>query len=247
MRIGICDDSPEIRQQIKSMCVAYCEENGMEHEIVLFESGEEVLEYIEKKTPIIDALFLDIEMPGINGIQLMDVLLDCDKVWRIIYVSGYVNRMPDAYSIKTIGFIPKPFSYDIITNKLNTVVNEKKKNTIISIRDIHSKPLNINIEDIVLIKADGSYTYIYTKQILSQGKSAFISSKTLGDMEKETRGSRLTRVHKSFMINPDYLKTFAKMVELTCYSEPIPVGRSYREIAKRKILEYGKSTIQGRL
>lgn len=106
----------DVREEVSNSCVAYCEENGMEHEIVLFESGEEVLEYIEKKTPIIDALFLDIEMPGINGIQLMDVLLDCDKVWRIIYVSGYVNRMPDAYSIKTIGFIPKPFSYDIISS-----------------------------------------------------------------------------------------------------------------------------------
>lgn len=250
MKIGICDDCLEIRLQIKSMCEAYFTAKSEEYQLILFESGEEVIDYIGvSRNPVIDLLFLDIEMPGINGIQLKDILIESDKVWRITYVSNYIttNNMMDAYGVKTIGFIRKPVSYNMIENKLMITAKELAKNISISIRDIHSQSVIINIEDILFLKAEGSYTYIYTKQIIAERKSALISSKTIGDIEKDTKGSRLIRVHRSFMINPDYLVAFGNTVELRHYSEKIPIGRSYREIAKRKVFEYGKSRIQGRL
>ena len=248
MKVAICDDNLEVRQQIRTMCEAYFAGDNGEYQIILFESGEEVMEYVEEKNnTVIDILFLDIEMPGINGIALKDILTKNDKVWRIVYVSNYMEKMIDTFSTKTIGFLPKPVSYKGIEKMLKITTKELAENIVISVRDIHSNSIHIKIEDIVFFKAEGSYTQIFTKQIIMEGETAFLTSKTMGDLERETMGSRLIRVHKSYMINPDYLKAFGNTVELYNYPEKIPIGRTYREVAKRRAFKYGKSRIQGRL
>nr|MCR5461198.1 response regulator [Acetatifactor sp.] len=67
--IGICDDEEAYRDRIKTICSEYLAEREMECQFTMFSSGEEVLAYQGDRMLL---LFLDIEMPGIDGLEVME-------------------------------------------------------------------------------------------------------------------------------------------------------------------------------
>lgn len=74
MNIGICDDNDEVRQSIFDLCKEISKEENEIHSCIVFKCGEEVLNYCKQKDSLkIDILFLDIEMPGIDGIELKNL------------------------------------------------------------------------------------------------------------------------------------------------------------------------------
>ena len=114
MRIGICDDEKFARQEVRKLCELYFDENKIEHDYIEFESGEEVLDYsVKQDNPLIDLLFLDVEMEGVDGIRLKEQLLRQSMIERIVFVTSHKDKVFDAFGQKTIGFIPKPPAYDL--------------------------------------------------------------------------------------------------------------------------------------
>ncbi|MBQ2275607.1 MAG: response regulator, partial [Lachnospiraceae bacterium] len=87
MRIGICDDDKGVREKIESYCREYEKINGCSFQYSSYESGEEVLLQAKEGKEDIDLLFLDIEMKGIDGIEVMKQIKNLSFVWRIVFVS----------------------------------------------------------------------------------------------------------------------------------------------------------------
>lgn len=69
MRLGICDDMKNIRKQVFDICKKLQEETKKSFEIIEFENGEDVVNETEK----LDILILDIQMPGMNGIDVKKI------------------------------------------------------------------------------------------------------------------------------------------------------------------------------
>ena len=161
MRIGICDDSDISRQNMLSLCHEYFQNNIGKIEYQMFESGEEVIEYCDNDdADKIDILFLDIEMSGISGIELMNRVLKLDKIWRIAFVSSHNEQMKYSFGIKTIGFIEKPAAYCDVSDILEKILLEKQENISVLITLTNGKTKKLYVEDIRYIEAEGRYTYI---------------------------------------------------------------------------------------
>ena len=136
LHIGICDDFIEVCQSIFNLCEEYFKKNTMKHEYVFFHSGEEVLSYCEiNNNHYIDILFLDVEMQGISGIDLIKEVLWQDKIARIVFVTNHSESIYNTFSRKTIGFIPKPPSQEKITKMLLITIDEIEENIVLKIRD----------------------------------------------------------------------------------------------------------------
>ncbi|PXV91690.1 LytTR family two component transcriptional regulator [Lachnotalea glycerini] len=246
--IGICDDFIEARKTIFNLCEEYFKETIMKHEYVFFNSGEEVLLYCEGNDNVqIDILFLDIEMQGISGIDLKKEVLWQDKIARIVFVTNHSESIYNAFSKKTIGFIPKPPSQEKIKKMLLITLNEIEENIALKIKDYDGKLIEIFMEDIVFLKASGSYTEIYTKGPEGGSGEFILSTKKMGDLEKEMRIYPIIRVHKSYMVNLASVIDFGEKILIQNLSMEIPVGRRYRETAKIKYLQYVKNRIKKRL
>lgn len=86
--VGICDDLIEHRKMLKAVCDRYFAEHRLKYEVVLFQSGEEMLTYSGERLML---LLLDIEMKGITGIDVMRRLLHSDKIWRILLCQAMMN------------------------------------------------------------------------------------------------------------------------------------------------------------
>ena len=73
MRIGICDDEQTSIDCVRKCCENVCQKNKIECDYIFFRSGEDVLDYCENNSNTrIDLLFLDVEMSGISGTELLE-------------------------------------------------------------------------------------------------------------------------------------------------------------------------------
>ena len=104
MHIGICDDEIAELQSLKRMIESYCDAHGLEAEIHLFASGVELLSESEH----LDLLFLDIAMPGVDGIEAGKRFRKRNPRCKIAMETCREDRIREAFYLEAYRFLPKP-------------------------------------------------------------------------------------------------------------------------------------------
>ena len=221
----IVDDEPLAIKLIKNHLkhfkqfeiVAECE-NAIEASLVLQNNN-------------IDLLFLDIQMPEINGI---DFLKSLTKKPKVIITSAYKEFAIDGFNLDVLDFLLKPISLDRFFKAINkflettninrntVILNEKNENKLedIFIKD-NNKTYRINPLDILYIEGMREYIKIITSSENIVTKSSL--TRFYDQLPKEL----FIRIHKSFIINTKKVKVFTTLnVEIN--NKKIPIGRSYK-------------------
>ena len=185
-----------------------------------------------------DLLFLDIEMPNINGMEMISRVNteDCS----VIFVTAYDNFAVEAYNKRARGYLLKPVDKEKIKNTVSDVLRkitiEKKAkripdSLIDSLSDI-SVPHNgdfvqVDPNKVLYFQADGSYTKISTDKV------NYYISKNLKTVTEEFNQDFFIRVNRSFVVNKNNIKTFSKKnggnIHLTNDLE-ISVSGTYRDL-----------------
>jgi len=239
--IGICDDDQIIRMQQMKLCQVIISKITKSYKIIGFCSAEEVLTYLEREEESqIDFLLLDIEMDGMNGLQLRDRLIHDSRVWRIVFATSHLESMNEAFGLKTIGFISKPVSQEILEKKLQGVYKEKMERYCLKIRENDKVKGIYRLDSILYFEADGNFTKVYYQDKESEGvniKYDLLSIK-LGDVEKQIDGQDIVRIHKSYMVNLAQVKDMSDKVTFLNCDTKIPVGRTYKEEVKKLYMQY---------
>jgi two-component system LytT family response regulator len=213
----IIDDSPQARKLLSLMLADY--RNDIEV-VAEAENAIQGLECIKKEKAQI--VFLDIEMPGKSGIQLAEQLLSEKINVVVIFTTAYNEYALKAFRLSAIDYLLKPINENHLEEAIQKVKQiipqkeEQKLATFISnYENVSPKILSIpsingyiftKIDDVLYIKADGSYTHIFT----SNEKTITIS-KNLKYFESTLEGcQQFIRVHRSYLINLQKIKKFDK-------------------------------------
>lgn len=178
----------------------------------------------------IDVLFLDIDMPGINGMEFRKTLLD---VPACIFITSHPEHAADSFDIDTLDFIVKPLKADrfqkAITRLEEYMALKLKANLFeasiggdsIYIKEGY-KQTKVNLHDILYLEALKDYTLIVT----TKKRHCVLSS--LGNLLKENHFQSFIRTHRSFAVQKQYVcKISTSEIELN-NNIIIPVGRSFR-------------------
>lgn len=185
-----------------------------------FNNPLQAIEFINKND--FDILFLDIEMPTINGFELLNNISVIN--FDIIYTTAYNQYALKAFKYNAINYLLKPISEEELYECLEKWENKSKiyisKNQIHLLNDIihNSKnnfskialPTNsglefITINDIVRCQSENNYTHFYLKN-----KETFLICRTLKEVEGLLSQNGFIRIHQSHLINPQFLKKFLK-------------------------------------
>lgn len=234
---GICDDDANTREIIKNVCNHYMFQNDLEYCFREFSSGDQCLEEVSQDASyILDLLFLDIELPGMDGLKTRDILVESKNVKRIVFVSSHKENVIDAFGLKTVGFVPKPIEKEQLQKKIDLVVREFRNKKVLNLSMSATGTKTYLLEDIFYMEAEGNYTRIYRNTTEENAEYELISMK-IGDIEKKCNGGQLLRVHKSFLVNPDFIKNIKDKVIMKEGIE-IPIGRKYKNEVKAFYLEY---------
>lgn len=234
--IGICDDEKEHREAIKLLCETYFAEYPIEHGFFMFSSGEEILSFNESRLHL---LFLDIEMGGISGIDVMDALKNNDNVWRIVFVTSHAEMFSDTIGLKTLAFVQKPITKRVVFRCLETAILENEGNISISFKGLKGSEYFL-LDDIIYAVAEGHYVRLRTNS-----KQVFICE-NMTDCLKKLTNTTIIRVHRSYAANLAHVKSWEKDVITFFNEEMIPVGRIFSKPGRERWFEYLKQTAKRR-
>lgn len=217
MRVAIIDDEVHCVEGL----VLHLKNKFPQTEIVLKSTKpEEGLRKLPRIKP--DLLFLDVEMPGMNGFELLAQLPD--ESFDVIFTTAYSQYAAQAFKAKAVDYLLKPIDEIEFMEAVHHWQEERKMKMNLSSSRVeelltHLKREGILKNKIALPVAEG-YEFIETNEILycqSQNnytvlfmvnKRKLVLSKTLKEFEKLLAKYFFIRVHKSFLINPNYMKKY---------------------------------------
>ena len=196
----------------------------------LFTNPVEASKFVEKNK--VDLIFLDINMPGINGFEFIETL---SYQPAIIFTTAYSEYAVESYNINALDYLVKPIPFSRFLKAVNKAEQSKTRSsttsqtetdhdTFISVKSgnaIH----RIRLSDITYIEADGNYACYHTKQ----GKIMSLSSmkNALEDLD-----DHFIQVHRSYIVSRQKINKIENH-QLTIGDKKVPIGISYR----RSVLE----------
>lgn len=196
----------------------------------------EALEYL--KTEKVDLLFLDIEMPEINGMELLQTLPSKPMV---ILVTAYKKYAIDGYGLDVVDYLLKPVPFDrflkavnkahelfLFRNQANKVEAPLPSDHIFVHADY--KLVKINFKEVLYIEGLKDYVKVY----ISTASKPIITKMTMKSLEEKLPAKDFIRVHKSFIVAIDKINSIQKN-RLEIGSSEIPLGDNHRDDFFKKL------------
>ena len=154
MRIAVCDDEKILRKQLSAYIKSYSDKSSVDE----YENGWELL----NSNVYYDIIFLDIEMPGINGMDVAEILRNKCVDTHIVFLTSHIEYIYDAFKVKAFRFLNKPINISELIEAMRGVEAEilNKENIVINRK---GRIYYINLKDIVYLEAFGDGTYVYDK------------------------------------------------------------------------------------
>lgn len=166
-----------------------------------------------------DLVFLDVEMPKYNGLEILNFFDEQEVNFSIIFTTAYSQYAIKAFKTSAIDYLLKPIDADELKDavdrfakknmanfeKIETLKEILKNETKIAFPDGNNLVM-ISPSDILYLKADNSYT-----QIVQVNGKKMITSRFLKNFEESLKGfPQFFRCHKSYIVNADYTESFNK-------------------------------------
>lgn len=178
----------------------------------------------------VDVVFLDVEMPKINGINFYKSLKQNVKV---VFTTAYSEYAIEGFNVNAIDYLLKPFSLERFTEAVERVektkkydINNIKEQTHLSLR-ANYKLNRIILTDILYIEAMNDYVKVHIKE----GKT-IIARSTMKNILSELPNSQFVRIHKSYIVPILSIRVIEKD-KILLDNIVLPIGNSYKIFLKK--------------
>ena len=221
------DDEPMALDVIER----YCTKSGLVELKATFREPVKAIEYLGLEK--IDLVFLDINMPDISGLQLVQTLSPKPLV---IFTTAYSHYAVESYNLNAIDYLLKPITFERFLTAVNKVVaalpragNLAKQDDEASIF-IKSGPqtYQVTIADILYLEKEGNYITIHLKD------RNILIRENMGDIFDLVPASDFIRVHKSFVVAVKHI-TMIEVHQVTVNNQAVPVGSTYRDALRARL------------
>lgn len=222
------DDEPKALEVIER----YCQKSDLVDLKATFREPVKAIEYLNRET--VDLIFLDINMPDVNGIQLLQTLAVKPMV---IFTTAYSNYAVESYNLNAIDYLLKPITFERFLAAVNKAIGLKAlKNNGTNKEDdadsifVKSGPqtYQVKVNDILYLEKDGNYITICLKD------KNILVRENMGDIFDLVPAADFVRVHKSYVVAVRHI-TMIEAHQLTVGQAKIPIGSTYRDLLKVRL------------
>jgi two-component system, LytTR family, response regulator len=215
----IVEDEPLARQIIEGYIsrVPFLELKGS------FEDAIVAMDHLRNNH--VDVMFLDIHLPEIKGLAFLKTLPDPPAV---IITTAYHEYALEGYELNVLDYLLKPFEFERFLTAVNKVQRQPLPTHEETARDylfvnIQLRKVKIRFSEILYIESQKEYVKIVTRD------ASHLTKMSTHEIESLLPGSRFKRIHRSYIIALDKVKSFnSEMVEIE--GNQIPVGRGYKQV-----------------
>lgn len=231
IRIALCDDEPEVCAGVEALLQKILTEAGHEYLIDIFSTGGEICRKITKGA--YDLLFLDIEMPDKNGVEVGSFIRETlqDEIIQIAYISAKEGYAMELFDYRPLNFLIKPIDeeklkkvirkYLVIFDQENDSFRYKKG------YDYYSLPLS----DVLYLEGRGRKVTVVT----GDGTDEFYDS--MERIYSSIKKHRFLFIHKSIIVNYKYIKRINYESVLMADGRELPISQSRRKEIRKRYLE----------
>ena len=154
-----------------------------------------------------DVIFLDIDMPGLSGMQLAEVLAGLAKPPALVFVTAHSEHAVKAFEVAAVDYLVKPVEIDRLKLAIGRlVVPESGAERVERIPvEKAGRKILVNVEDIYYVMAKDDYSYLYTDT------ERYLSTISLSQLESRLERSGFFRVHRRYLVNLDRVKEVVPM------------------------------------
>lgn len=229
-RVLIVEDEASEAKKLSDLMRRYAKMEGLEFS---FAWHSNAMEMLSDKSHY-DICFLDIEMPGINGMEAAHLLRSWDDEIPIIFVTNLAKYAVKGYEVGAVGFIVKPVTYGNLKLALSRAMRIMSNNS--------GQTLTVPTEDGMRVIPFRSIIYIeVTKHSLTyhlEGEEPFDVRGSLSHIEDDLRDAPVVRTGKSFLANMDHISFLNNNEVRMSNGDVLRFGRTYKKSALDKITEY---------
>ncbi len=224
IKVGIIDDEILAREVLEDYC------SKIDNLEVVLSTGNP-LEFINfTQQNDLDLIFLDIEMPELNGIEILRSMI---KQPKVILTTAYSEYALESYNYGVVDYLLKPIKIERFLKAINKVsasilTEPTKANGGEELQIKHDGvPINISLKSIMYIQSFGNYLKIFTDPRM------YLISETLVNISDQLSES-FQRTHKSYIANLDRV-TKASRTHLLIEDNKVPVSAMYKVIVAKKL------------
>jgi two-component system, LytTR family, response regulator len=191
----------------------------------VFTNPLEGIEYVKKEK--IPALFLDINMQDISGLEIVELL---PPQTYIIFTTAYPEYAVKGFEVDAVDYLLKPVSFSRFLkacHRLKQRFEAEQPDLVLVLKD-GSELIRVKTSDIYFIEAAGNYVKVHTS------KGIFLHRQTVKELVGLLPPSKFLRTHKSYIVNIEHISRI-ETLQLTIDNQPIPLSPNYRDEVWNKL------------
>jgi len=240
MYIAICDDEITYIEQLEEYLVRL---RDIYHNLrwKVFKNAENIFEFYQRNGNKFDILITDIELDNISGVELANAIRERDKNIIIFFLTNYKEYAIQCFRAEPLNFWVKPVSYDVLCEDFkraySRITQSQEYIPIIENRQIKE----VKYCDIIYLEKWERKTIVHTPIY------DYKTNKSLSDFQKNLDMKLFARIYQTYIINLSYVVNFSNSgVKLKGVNEMLPIGRTYLEEFKKKLIRYKERRLLGR-
>ncbi len=223
LNIGVCDDEKEQLSLITEYINKFEISKDVEIQVSCFDSAEALL--LAYSTPgFFHILFLDVEMTGMNGIELANTIRQMpDKEVNIIFVSNYPEYMQSSFNVQAFHYLSKPLKYDDFSDIMQRIITDyEERNTYKVLVQTDGEEVLVNIHDILYVE-----TTKFSRNSLCYhlAQNTIESRGTIADIEHSLSEHNFALASRGILVNLSHIRALRQNTILLDNDATIPMSR----------------------
>lgn len=237
IRIGICDDEPNVAQHIEDIVTDYFDNSEYGYSIKKFSDPVELLDYLETKENF-DILILDVYMPLMLGTEVAKELRNRGDQTRVIFLTTSTDHAIDAFAVRASDYLLKPAKREAVFKTLDEITSQltERENKLFSVRTADGF-LNVLVHRITFIELLDRRLCIHVKN----GEDV-LSRVIRGNFEDSVKDilseEDFVQCQKSYVVNMNHVKGMNAERFVMRDGTMIPISKKFYQETKKRYMDF---------
>lgn len=238
IHIAVCDDEQAEADYLLQLVQSWAKSRGIRAVPAAFESAENFLfHYADHKN--INLLLLDIQMGGLNGVELARQIRKQSEAMQIVFITGYPDFMAEGYDVSALHYLMKPVREDKLFQVLDKAAARLQAAPRTILLPKAGGSVRIKADDIVYAEV---LSHTTTLHLAARGKEEF--QMRISDMEK-LLGDGFFKCHRSYIVSMRYVRRVTRTAIMLEDDREIPLSRNLYDAANQAFIQYNQGAAYG--
>lgn len=227
MRIAICDDEERYRIELKTILDKLL--INADYNIDTFDDGNKLSESFSEDP--YDIVFLDIEMPAVDGITLAKRIRSRSENVFIVFLTSHIEYALEGYEVNALRYLTKPVDINKLKEVIKYVQDKHGNGRQIIIKE-DGEEILIHLDEVIYMESMNQNIRIVTT------KREYTIRYNLSDFEEQLKNDGFFRIHRGYLIALSKIKSFSKGDVLMEDGTMLPVSRSNQKALKEALYSF---------